>query len=122
MLQENEGPVSRNGSLELRCITTYRDRVENEVSLIQLQATIVLPRWTKHSARLTLVMLLPERHIKRIWNTPSMRKAMLEVCGKHSDELLRFAAYIDYWIANFHELRGLFSFLKDVALAPGRNC
>jgi hypothetical protein len=44
MLQENEGLVSRNGILELRCITAYRDRIENEVSLIQLQATFVLPR------------------------------------------------------------------------------
>lgn len=118
MLQDNEGPVSQSAGLELRCTTTYRDRIENEVSLIQLQATVVLPRWTKPSARLTLVMLLPERHIKRTWNTPSMRKAMLDLCGKHSDELLQFAGYIDYRIANCREIHGPFSFLKDVALAP----
>jgi hypothetical protein len=58
MLQENERLVTRNGSLELRCIPTCRDRIENEVSLMQPQATIVRPRWTKSSARLILVMTI----------------------------------------------------------------
>ena len=122
LLQKEEGESTAilvKGDLKLRCTTTYSDKVRSEASLAQLEATSLSPRWIKPSARLTLIMLLPERRIKRIWSTRSMRKAPLEVCSKHSDELRQFAAYIDYRIANSHEIRGPFPFLKDVALASG---